>query len=132
MEDTTPNVVSDSCLNLTPELTLDTYQNSIRQILNGCISIHTLTSAIISLFGTGIGCENKYPRITDKQSGNSMSHDEFESILELLLTKDGKDMAIAVSSDQSFIEKGLFFEYDTVSGKGYIVESETKNRMVLN
>ena len=103
----------------TSRLSLETCQNSIRQCLNGNVSLQTLMSAIISSFGT------------DKQSGISMSQSELESILELLLTKDGKDMAVAVSSDQSFIEQGLFFEYHTDSGKGYIVDSEG-NKMCLN
>ena len=95
------------------------YVNTLKSLNKQKLSFSELVSSIISLHGTLNPNIEEYSYIQDRASGNYISEYELDSILEVLLTLEGLDLAYKTAMVPCYMDK-LLFEYNISDGNGYI------------
>lgn len=105
-------------------LSKDEYIEGLKAVPNQSLTFSELVSAIISIYGTNGLNQTRYSYIIDKKSEKYMSEYELDTIMEMLLSKEGLTLGYRIAMEPEFSSK-LSFYYKVSSGEPFITLKES-------
>ena len=94
-------------------------QNSIREKTNSSIDMVQLVMYIIEIYGGDSKTDTDSNHIYAKESHRYITEEYLDDILSVLLTSEGKDIAMAINNNQEFSNK-FTFHYNSIEGEGIV------------
>jgi len=104
--------------------TRETYQREVKlSVGEKYISLCDLISVIIELYGSKsqVDSTESISLVDSTEDTKSITTDNLEKILDIILTPDCAKMANLVTSND-IMSAQLNFQYNTIDGEGYITE----------